>query len=218
MSASGYRSRSTWSSTTAARWTFCSSSSEVSAENGSMSSVPVIAASGAYTPASATVSPVSASYQVVKSDGNPSNPKSTVSASSRPSSTGVWKVGEWGRESMTCWSVAMVTSASCLPVGANRPPLPDMPTSLLRLLGMVMLLVVVSSRGSGRCRRLPGRTPAAPCRQIGGSFGVLQPHPVGPLDVLVEAAIEVVDLQVRGVAVVGAHDLLDAGADDRIGD
>src|SRR5699024_6043033 len=80
-----------------------------------------------------------------------------------------------------------------------------------------LLVLVVSYWGSGRGGRLPGRTPVTPGSQIGESFGVLQPHPIGPLDVLVEAPVEVVDLRVRGVAVVGAHDLLDAGADDRIG-
>src|SRR5699024_1086005 len=80
-----------------------------------------------------------------------------------------------------------------------------------------LLVLVVSYWGSGRGGRLPGRTPVTPGSQIGESFGVLQPHPIGPLDVLVEAPVEVVDLRVRGVAVVGAHDLLDAGADDGIG-
>src|SRR5699024_4767879 len=67
-------------------------------------------------------------------------------------------------------------------------------------------------------RRVAGRLTAA---TVGGralrSLGVLETRTVDPVDALVEATIEVVVLRVRGVTVVGPHDLLDARADDRIG-
>src|SRR5690625_5808626 len=77
---------------------------------------------------------------------------------------------------------------------------------------------VTASQPHRNLRRVGGRLSTA---SVGGralrSLGDLETRTVDPVDALVEATIEVVDLRVRGVTVVGPHDLLDARADDRIG-
>src|SRR5699024_9809920 len=113
--------------------------------------------------------------------------------------------------------------ASLRRTAANSPRLPCSPVSRLRTFAAMFPVLMPRSSSSSRTGEVDG---AVPCRDerpavrrawAVRSFGVLQPHPVGPLDVLVEAAVEVVDLRVGGVSVVGAHDLLDTGADDRVG-
>src|SRR5690625_6585976 len=77
---------------------------------------------------------------------------------------------------------------------------------------------VTATQPHRNLRRVGGRLSTA---SVGGralrSLGDLETRTVDPVDALVEATIEVVDLRVRGVTVVGPHDLLDARADDRIG-
>src|SRR5699024_12698420 len=77
---------------------------------------------------------------------------------------------------------------------ANSPRLPCSPVSRLRTFAAMFPVLMPRSSSSSRTGEVDG---AVPCRDerpavrrawAVRSFGVLQPHPVGQLDVLVEAA------------------------------